>query len=263
MIPLRVRSSFSLLKGTASPAELCRQARQYGYQTMALTDQENLYGLWAFLAACRREEIRPVIGAELQGGAAEPVVLLVCSDIGYTNLCNLITRAKKTGAGVPWETDAGLFQGLVLLVKNVRLLETLYERGLQVVADLGSRPTEGGGKLRKRAAALGVPAVATPDSDLAHRDQYRLRLLLRAIESGTIIPSGEKEAHPALVARSLERPEIYQQRFAVWPEALKATWEVAEMCSFSGPRFGIVMPPWQRSSGTRPIAVRVIVMVMI
>ena len=255
MIPLRVRSSFSLLKGTASPAELCRQARQYGYETMALTDQENLYGLWAFLAACRREEIRPVIGAELQGGAAEPVVLLVCSDIGYTNLCNLITRAKKTGAGVPWETDAGLFQGLVLLVKNVRLLETLYERGLQVVADLGSRPTEGGGKLRKRAAALGVPAVATPDSDLAHRDQYRLRLLLQAIESGTIIPSGEKEAHPALVARSLERPEIYQQRFAVWPEALKATWEVAEMCSFSGPRFGIVMPPWKQGRGLCAAAV--------
>jgi len=249
MIPLRVRSSFSLLQGTASPADLCRQARQFGYKTLALTDRENLYGLWAFLAACRREEIRPIVGAELQGGAAESVVLLVCSAIGYRNLCLLITMAKKSGSGAPWEADDELFQGLVLLIRNRTLLKTLHERGLQVVADLGSRPTEEGGKLRKSAAALGVSAVATPDSELLHRDQHRLRLLLRAIETGTIIPSGKKEVHPPLVVESLERPEVYRDRFAIWPDALKGTWEVAEMCSFSGPSFGLVMPPWKQGRG--------------
>ena len=66
MVPLRVRSSFSLLKGTASPALLCQRARQFGYDCLALTDFENLYGLWSFLAACKREEIRPIVGAELE-----------------------------------------------------------------------------------------------------------------------------------------------------------------------------------------------------
>lgn len=78
MVPLRVRSSFSLLRGTASPAELCHRAHRFGYRRLALTDEENLYGLWAFLAACREHGIRPLIGSEIRlADTAEKLVLLV------------------------------------------------------------------------------------------------------------------------------------------------------------------------------------------
>ena len=65
MFPLRVRSSYSLLQATASPAALCRLAGQYGYPGLALTDRDNLYGLWPFLRACRREGLKPVVGADV------------------------------------------------------------------------------------------------------------------------------------------------------------------------------------------------------
>ncbi len=249
MIPLRVRSSFSLLKGTAPPHDLCRHARRLGYEQLALTDRENLYGLWPFLAACKQENVRPIIGTELYAGQEDEVVVLVGTHAGYTNICNLITRVKKKERNLLRESTDEQLSGLILLVKSTVLLEHLHDRGLQVGADLGSRPTEAAGKLRKRAAALGVPAAATPDSDLARREQYRLRQLLSAIETGTILPSAKDVGHGQLFVESLERPEVYQQRFAVWPDALKATYEVAEMCSFTGPRFGMVMPPWKQGEG--------------
>ena len=68
MVPLAVRSHYSLMWGTASVKALCRAARQRGYDCLALTDTNNLYGLWFFLRACVREGLRPIVGTEL----AEP-----------------------------------------------------------------------------------------------------------------------------------------------------------------------------------------------
>ena len=65
MIPLVVRSHYSLMWGTASPRQICRAARRMGYARLALTDTDNLYGLWPFLAACRNEGITPIVGAEV------------------------------------------------------------------------------------------------------------------------------------------------------------------------------------------------------
>ena len=42
-VPLRVRSHGSLLFGTASPERLIEQALQLGYDSLALTDCDNLY----------------------------------------------------------------------------------------------------------------------------------------------------------------------------------------------------------------------------
>ncbi len=71
MFPLRVRSYYSLLQGTASPAALCRRAKELGYSGLAMTDRDNLYGLWDFLKACRREGLRPIIGAEISEPGSE------------------------------------------------------------------------------------------------------------------------------------------------------------------------------------------------
>ena len=65
MVPLVVRSHYSLMWGTASPREICRTARRLGYDRLALTDTDNLYGLWPFLQSCRAEGITPVVGAEI------------------------------------------------------------------------------------------------------------------------------------------------------------------------------------------------------
>ncbi len=249
MVPLRVRSYFSLLRGTASPAELCNRARHFGYQSLALTDRENLYGLWPFLKACKRENIRPIIGSEMRLGAdQQELVLLVTDPTGYRNLCNIISKIKNKRQIDICPQSAKLFKGLVLLTRDETILKRCCQLELIVAADLGSRPTEGGSRLRKRAISLGVPSLVTPNSDLADQGEQRLHQLLRAIDTGSILASddgGQKKNQPV---GSLESPDVYRKRFAVWPEALRATEEIAEMCSFAGPGGSWLMPPWEQET---------------
>ncbi len=253
MFPLRSRSCYSLLLGTAQPAILCRLARQHGYPGLALTDCDNLYGLWSFLAACRREGLRPVIGAEVsETGASRRITCLVEDDAGYRSLCRLLSR-RHTEAGFDLVTAlTGESDGLILIGDDLPLLGELWERGLRPVADLGPRPTENGSRLRTWARDRGAAAVVTPASRVAGEDERELYRLLRAIAGNTSLsrlPDSESMAqvHPLL------GPQDYCRRFAIWPEAVAATLDVAERCRFAGPDFGTVMPPW-RGGGEREAA---------
>ena len=42
----------------------------------------------------------------------------------------------------------------------------------------------------------------------------------------------------------IETPAVLCRRFAVWPEVIAATELLAKRCAFQGPKFGLVMPPW-------------------
>ena len=96
MIPLTVRSHYSLMWGVASADRICRSARMLGYDRIALTDTDNLYGLWPFLTACKRRGITPIIGAELTDpDSNRRAVCLVETDEGYRNLCRLVTRRQS------------------------------------------------------------------------------------------------------------------------------------------------------------------------
>ena len=248
MIPLRVRSYFSLLHGTASPALLCQRASEYGYTCLALTDLENLYGLWAFLAACKREKIRPIIGAELQVEMdGQRVVCLVKDHRGYTNLCKLISMKKSAKMLAVSRLPEALFDGLILLTGTPHLLQKLHKKGISVAADLGSRPTALGSTMRDHANRLGVVAAATPDSDMSDQKEHLLHCLLKAIETKTLL-SPNREGGKTIGVNSLESPETYIDRFSVWPEVIKATEKIADQCRFAGPDFGIIMPPWQQTT---------------
>ncbi len=249
MFPLHIRSHFSLLQGTASPARLCALARSYGYTGLALTDRDNLYGLWPFLAACRREGLKPVVGAEItEPDTGRWAVCLVQDEHGYTALCNLITRRHRKASFSLDAALADLHQGLIVLGRDQPLLAALQDLGVTVAADLGARPTETAGRLRKWAKEAGVPAVATPDCGIASRDDITLYRLLRAIAGNTTLSRVDKGA----CGNSFAPPEAYRQRFAVWPEVISASAALAKACPYTGPDFGTVMPPWQGRSDAAP-----------
>ena len=250
MFPLHVRSHFSLLRATASPARLCALARKYGYAGLALTDRDNLYGLWPFLSACRQEGLRPVIGAEItEPDSGRLAVCLVENDRGYANLCNLITRRHQKGPFKLEEAIIDIHEGLIVLSRNQSLVAGLLTHGVKVAADLGDRPTETAGRLRKWAAETGIPAVATPDCGLAEEDDVPLYRLLRAIACNTSL-SRLSEVETAGGQNWFSPPGTYRERFAIWPEVIPASRTLAESCSFTGPVFGTVMPPWQGRTDT-------------
>ncbi len=102
-IPLNVHSQFSILDSTASVQALAEKAKSHGIDTLALTDQGNLYGAVDFFKACKAAGVRPIIGCEIwvaPGHRSEkkkipgsppgyPLVLLAKDREGYRNLCKL------------------------------------------------------------------------------------------------------------------------------------------------------------------------------
>jgi len=247
LIALACRSHYSLLRGTAAVPALCRAARQRGYRRLALTDSDNLYGLWAFLRHCRRNELGPVVGAELtEPGAGRRAVCLVESEAGFANLCRLISR-RHGGDFDLGRAVLDLGRGLLVLSDDAGLLAGWRDAGLRPAALLSGRPGGAGLELRRLARRLGLAAAAAPDSFLLDPGDYPLHRLLRAVAGNTSLsrlPPADLAPEWAWLAPAGE----LRRRFAAWPEALRAVEELAERLEYvPAPR--TIMPPWADPRG--------------
>ena len=142
MLPLTVRSYYSLMWGTRSPQKICAVARQLGYRRLALTDTDNLYGLWPFLKSCEYQGIEPIVGAELTDPASGcRAVCLVEDDTGYRNLCRLITRRRFTEKE-PFDLKSAIAEGgdgLTILTHSPDLLTFWHAAGVTVAAAAARR----------------------------------------------------------------------------------------------------------------------------
>ncbi len=107
---LHVHSEFSLLDGLGRITDLVDSAAQQGFDSLAITDHGALYGAVGFYQACVNKGIKPIIGVETyvarrsmtekEGKAdAQPfhLILLARNDVGYRNLCRLVTDAHIDG----------------------------------------------------------------------------------------------------------------------------------------------------------------------
>jgi DNA polymerase-3 subunit alpha len=102
-VALNVHSQYSILDSTISVEELAKRAKALGMESLALTDQGNLYGAVDFYKACKGLGIKPIIGCEIWmapgartdkrripgESAGYPIVLLAKSNAGYKNLSKL------------------------------------------------------------------------------------------------------------------------------------------------------------------------------
>jgi DNA polymerase-3 subunit alpha/error-prone DNA polymerase len=183
MIPLTVRSNYSFMWGTAPVKQVCRAARRLGYTHLALTDTDNLCGLWPFLAACRREGLTPIVGAEVTDPQRKQrAACLVASDSGYRNLCRLLTR-RHTAQDFNLEARVISYaNGLVVLTQSADLLGAWHAAGVSVAAAMPRRSLPATHRLRRTADRLGLPLVATPGSFFLHPDDVAVHRMLRAIE---------------------------------------------------------------------------------
>src|SRR6058998_118062 len=102
---LHSHSAYSFLDGASLPEELAVRAAELGYETLALTDHDGVYGSLEFAHAAKHFGVRPITGAELTLADRSHVTLLVESAQGYANLCRLITAAHAHTRPVGKESE--------------------------------------------------------------------------------------------------------------------------------------------------------------
>ena len=107
---LHTHSHYSLLNALPKIDALVDITKKNGMSALALTDNCNLYGAIEFYKACRKKEIKPIIGIDAylayrsrhdkQTGVDKEryrLVLLAENEIGYKNLIKLVTLAHLEG----------------------------------------------------------------------------------------------------------------------------------------------------------------------
>lgn len=121
--PLKVTSCFSLLESTLRIKEYVQAAKKMGYQALALTDTNVMYGALAFYQECHRYGIKPILGLELE---MDPVgnkrlLLLAKNKQGYQNLLELsslkmIAKEETPTRELTVADIGGFLQGLAIVL---------------------------------------------------------------------------------------------------------------------------------------------------
>jgi error-prone DNA polymerase len=256
-VELHCHSAYSFLDGASQPEELAVRAAELGYEALALTDHDGLYGSLEFAHAAKAFGVRPITGAEvtLRGGAH--VTLLVETTQGYSNLCRLLTAAHA-GTRVSGRERELLDPALDIdrlreLNDGLVCLSGCARHGLGVVDPNGAarlarafgrdrfyvelqRPFERGdarrnAALRDLAATLGVRTVATGDAHAHDPSRASLQDVLVAIGNRTSLEGAERQRrgnHECVLAPPAEMLD----RFPDDRDAVARTAELADRLRF-------------------------------
>lgn len=89
-VALQVKTSYSILSSLNNISKLVKLAKEYGYKSLAITDEDNMFGVMEFYTECIKNEIKPIIGLELT--VENSKILLYAKNLkGYKNLIKLST----------------------------------------------------------------------------------------------------------------------------------------------------------------------------
>jgi DNA polymerase-3 subunit alpha/error-prone DNA polymerase len=240
MIPLHVRSHYSLLRGASSPEALVARARALGLPALALTDVDGIYGATVFWQAATAAGLTPLIGAEVNG-----LTLVTRSRKGWSNLCALLSRkhlgsmfkvqgdpesdvqGQDSGPGTldhlgRWTQDFTLFEDLHVIASDLAVARSLRGKvdrlWLEFVRPGRSAATE------RDVLESGLPLVASSDVHFATPGEFRTHRVLSAIRENTVLPRLGPTCDPGHHLRDLralfaDRPDALANNDAVASDA--------------------------------------------
>jgi error-prone DNA polymerase len=255
---LHLHSCWSLLDGASSPDELILRAKDLGYEALALTDHDGLYGSMEFAQAAKAFGIRAITGAELTLEGGHHITLLAETSEGYGNLCRLVSTAHLSGERkdphLPLDVMAQHARGLIALTGckrgevpslvatgDLKSAAAALERYIgwfgrenvyiELQQNLAHGDTERCRRLVALARAHNVRYVATNDVHYHERDRHRLQDVMVAIRNRSTLEASHRERRENS-EYYLKPPEEMAELFAAWPEALEEASRIAARCTF-------------------------------
>jgi error-prone DNA polymerase len=253
-VELHAHSAYSFLDGASLPEELAARAAELGYEALALTDHDGVYGSLEFAHAAKAFGVRPITGAEVTLDDGSHVTLLVESTQGYANLCRLLTAAHAHTRDGPELAPPALGPALLAeLNDGLVCLSGCARHGLAVRNPNGAaalarafgrerffvelqRPYERGDErrnaaLRDLAETLGVQTVATGDAHAHHLRRSALQDVLVAVRHRTSLDGCEAERRGNREA-VLGPPDEPTERFPLDRDAVERSGELAARLEF-------------------------------
>ena len=274
-IELHSHSYFSLLDGVPSPEELVKQAIKWDMPAIALSDHNGLYGIPRFWKAAQKAGIKAIIGCEISlANKGGHITLLAENQIGYSNLCHLITlshhRGKKGKAVLQENTLIENSVGLIALsgCRKSPIVQALIARDYKAATHIASRYSEIFGQdcffleiqnhherndhhintgLKNISNKLNIPLVATGNVHYLTPEDAPLHDILTCIRHR--LPLERAINHLRTNHEYYFRsPQQMKKLFNEWPQSINNTFSIAERCLVHLPAGPQTLPQIQLSS---------------
>ncbi|MBR7042380.1 MAG: PHP domain-containing protein, partial [Bacilli bacterium] len=121
---LQVKTSYSILNSLNNIKKLVLCAANYGYESLAITDMNNMFGVMEFYLECKNNNIKPIIGIELT--ISDNNILLYAKNYkGYQNLIKLSTIVSERNLTI--EDLKEYIDNLILVMPFLYYNKEIYE----------------------------------------------------------------------------------------------------------------------------------------
>ena len=248
---LRCISNFSFLRGASRPEELVARAKQLGYHALALTDECTMSGIVRAHVAAKEQDLKLLVGSEFQVFCAFPFTLtvLACNLNGYGNLCQFITKLRRSSEKGTYlldisEVSGRELQDCVVIASPQRMSQPdqLEHVARWVLNNFMGRCWLGVNllrllddemwlyRLRAVSELTAIPLVATGDVHFHVRSRKPLQDVMTATRVGKPLTECGLALQPNAERHLRTRLRLAQ----TYPDDLLAeTMHVAERCHFS------------------------------
>lgn len=283
---LHVHTEYSLLDGAITLPKLVKHAKQQGLKALAITDHGNIFGAVKFFQLCKKEGIKPILGIEayltedVHQKSVEKkyyhIVLLVQNEIGYKNLCKLISFSYKEGFYFKPRIDYKILEqhSEGLIATSACLgghIPQLLKSGQTDVAKnqinwflkhfgrdrfyFELQPEEQdeqkvlNAQLLELSKEFGIDCIATTDCHYLSLHDHEAHEIMLAIGTGkkfddpTRFSFGECRAY-------MRSPEEMLKTFPNHPEVVYNTGKIADMCNFEFETKKLFFPNFELPANT-------------
>ena len=256
---LRCVSTFSFLVGASQPEELVERAKKMGYSALALTDECSMAGMVRAHVAAKRAALKLLVGSQFKVEAVEPdagagpgafnLVVLACNLNGYGNLCEFITKLRRSSQKGTYRLElaavsAAELEDCVVVASPARaashddlvvlarwLLTNFTGRcwlGVELLRQLDDEMWLY--KLRQASELSAIPLVAVGDVYMHVRSRKALHDVMTATRTGRPLTECGRELQ-VNAERHLRTRLRLSHTFPA--ELMAETLRVADRCSFS------------------------------
>lgn len=266
---LHLHSQYSLLDGAIRINDLLEKCKEYGMDSVAITDHGAMYGALEFYAKAKKAGIKPIVGCELyiapgdmrikkvvDGNIAFHIVLLAMNHTGYQNLMKMASIAQFEGFYYKPRIDmevlrnnnegiiamSACLHGQVPYLIGQNDMAGAKKKALELYDIFGDRLyfelQENGipeqqpvnDGLKVLGAELGIKLVATNDCHYLNREEAHAHELLLCIQTGKTI-NDPKRFRFSTDEFYFKSPETMRKNFAHCPESIATTQEIADRCN--------------------------------
>ncbi|MCM2265335.1 MAG: DNA polymerase III subunit alpha [Desulfuromonadales bacterium] len=271
-VHLHVHTQYSLLDGAIRIPDLVERAREFRMPAIAITDHGNMFGAIEFYLKAQAAGVKPIIGCEVyvapksrldksgaasSGEASGHLILLCKNQVGYRNLCKLVSTAYQEGfyykPRIDWDLLAAHNDGLIALTsclggeipsllgqgrmeqarKRVGEMSQVFDRDrfyLELQENFLPEQDPVNKGLIELGHELGLPLVATNDCHYLRREDAFAHEVLLCIQTGKTMddPSRMRFSNNEFYVKS---PAEMAELFKAVPTALASTVTIAERCN--------------------------------